>query len=254
MDSMQQDLSVRPTAIPEDKLVLYVKKASPTSTANSVKPLMLIEALEIPHAIHLIESTSKETWFHTVNPYKMVPAMEDTEVDPVSDEARRLNIFDSSACLVYLAEKYDLEGLYRGKDLHEKTVIMNWLMSYTAGLGATGKIWLLMKMPKDVDIGESLSVLLKYIRTEYNFLETRLKEPGQIFVALPDRVTIADFAILPLANEAIAKSAELDFNEWPHLKAWSERVSALPAVAKAIHRVTRFGLSESELAALDNTN
>lgn len=26
MDSMQQDLSVRPTAIPEDKLVLYVKK------------------------------------------------------------------------------------------------------------------------------------------------------------------------------------------------------------------------------------
>lgn len=229
-------------------------QASPTSTANSVKPLMLIEALNIPHAIHLIKSTSKETWFHAVNPYKMVPAMEDAEVDPASGEAKRLNIFDSSACLTYLAEKYDTEGMYRGKDLHEKTVIMNWLMSYTAGLGATGKIWLLMKMPKDVDIGDSLSVLLKYIRTEYNFLETRLREPGQLFVALPGRVTIADFAILPLANETIASSANLDFNDWPYLKAWSERVGKLPPVARALHRVARFGLSESEVADLDKMN
>ncbi|RFU32839.1 hypothetical protein B7463_g3509, partial [Scytalidium lignicola] len=184
----------------------------------------------------------------------MVPAMEDSQIYEMNGLSQRLNIFDSSACLTYLAERYDTNGIYRGKDLCERTVIMNWLMSYTAGLGATGKIWLLMKSPKEVDIGESLSVLLKYIKAEYNFLETRLNEPGQKFVALPDRPTIADFAILPLANETIAVSAKLDFNEWPKLKAWSERVSALPPVARALHRIARFGLSEEELALLDNKN
>jgi glutathione S-transferase len=213
---------------------------------------MLIEALEIPHKIHIITSTSSETWFHAVNPNKMVPAMEDVETYEVNGKSQRLNIFDSSACLTYLAEKYDKDGIYRGKTLCERTIVMNWLMSYTAGLGATGKIWLLMKAPKPVDIGESLSVLLKYIRTEYNFLETRLNEAGQEFVALPGRPTIADFAILPLANESIATSAELDFNEWPKLKAWSEKVSMLPPVAKALQRISRFGLSEEELARLNH--
>lgn len=177
--------------------------------------------------------------------------MEDVEIYRVNGKPQRLNVFDSSACLTYLAEKYDQQGLYNGKDLCERTVVMNWLMSYTAGLGATGKIWLLMKAPKPVDIGESLSVLLKYIRTEYQFLETRLNEPGQDYIALPDRPTIADFAILPLANEAIATSAEMDFSEWPKLKEWSERVSKLPPVEKALNRISRFGLSDEELMKLD---
>ncbi|KAF3388875.1 hypothetical protein F1880_003264 [Penicillium rolfsii] len=248
--SSEASQSIRPP-VPDDVLVLYVKKASATSTANAVKPLMLIEALNIPHHIHIIQSTSNETWFHTVNPYKMVPALEDVETFEVNGQSQRLNIFDSSACLTYLAEKYDTEGLYRGRDLCERTIIMNWLMSYTAGLGATGKMWLLMKAPKPVDIGESLSVLLKYIRAEYDFLETRLSEPGQLYVALPDRPTIADFAILPLASANVAASAELDFNQWPRLKAWSEQMSAFKPVARALHRIARFGLSEEELAQLD---
>lgn len=212
---------------------------------------MLIEALDIPHHIHLIESTSNETWFHSVNPYKMVPAMEDSTEPESGDTTQRINVFDSSACLTYLAEKYDTEGLYRGKNPCERTTIMNWLMSYTAGLGATGKIWLLMKAPKEVSIGESLSVLLKYIRTEYDFLESRLSEPSQLYVALADRPTIADFAIYPLANEKIATSAELDFTQWPKLKAWSEQMSSFKPVARALHRVSRFGLSDEELAQLD---
>lgn len=223
---------------------------SPTSTANAVKPLMLIEALNIPHHIHIITSTSNETWFHAVNPYKMVPALEDMERYEINGQSQRLNIFDSSACLTYLAEKYDTEGLYRGKNLCERTIIMNWLMSYTAGLGSTGKMWLLMKAPKPVDIGESLSVLLKYIRNEYDFLEARLSGPGQLYVALPDRPTIADFAILPLANEKIATSAELDFNQWPKLKAWSEQMSSFKPVARALDRISRFGLSEEKQANL----
>ncbi|KAJ5500817.1 Glutathione S-transferase/chloride channel C-terminal [Penicillium expansum] len=239
MSASAESQAIRPS-IPDDKLVLYVKKASPTSAANSVKPLMLIEALNIPHHIHLIELNEQRN---------MVPR--NVEVYDSNGEFQRLNIFDSSACLTYLAEGIRHRGLYRGKNLCERTIITNWLMSYTAGLGATGKIWLLMKAPKPVPIGESLSILVKYIRTEYDFLESRLSEPGQLYFANSDRPTIADFAILPLANEKIAASAELDFDEWPKLMAWSEQMSSFKPVARALHRVSRFGLSEEELAQLD---
>ena len=209
---------------------------------------MLIEALKMPHEIHIIKSTSNETWFHDVNPYKMVPAIEDVEVyETVSGKTQRMNVFESSAALYYLAEKYDTEGIYKGRDLCERTIIMNWLMSYTAGLGATGKWWLLLKIPRPIAIADALQVFVNSIKSEYNFLEKRLSEPGQTYVAIADRPTIADFAIYPLANEGVAATADIDFNEWPNLKKWSERVSSLPPVAKALYRVARFGLSEEEL-------
>ena len=46
-----------------------------------------------------------------------------------------VNIFDSSACLQYIVDKYDKEGLYGGKNIWERTMVTNWLMAYTAGLG-----------------------------------------------------------------------------------------------------------------------
>lgn len=216
---------------------------------------MMIEALSIPHSIHIIESTSKETWFHAVNPFKMVPAMEDCDVYTLADGSKtRLNVFDSSACLTYLADKYDTEGLYRGRDLYERTVVMNWLMSYTAGLGATGKWWLLLKIPRPIEIADAMQVFVNSIKSEYGFLERRLSEPGQQFIALPDRATIADLATLPLANEEIAATAGIDFKEWPNLLKWSETVAALPPVARAMYRVRTFGLSEEELAERGLTN
>ena len=147
---------------------------------------MMIEALSIPHEIHLITSTRTQHWFHDVNPYKMVPALEDVEGYQNSDGKRqRLNVFDSSACLVYLAEKHDKDGLYMGRTRHERAVVMSWLMSYTAGLGATGKWWLLLKMPRPGDLADALQVFVNSIKSEYGLLERRLVRPGQLFVACP---------------------------------------------------------------------
>jgi len=84
-----------------------------------------------------INSTSTETWFHAVNPYKMVPALEDVAVvdSGTSPCEERINVFDSSACLLYLADKYDKEGVFGGRGLRERASVISWLMGYTAGLG-----------------------------------------------------------------------------------------------------------------------
>lgn len=208
------DYSQHPS-IANDRITLYVKKASPTSTANTVKPLILLEALSIPHSIHIINSTSTETWFHAVNPYKMVPALEDIAVvdSGTSPCEERINVFDSSACLLYLADKYDKEGVFGGRGLRERASVISWLMGYTAGLGATGKSWLMLK-PKNVG-DAAMSVFATWIRNEYAILDRRLSEPDQRYIALPARPTIADIAILPLANEKVAATAEISFDEWP---------------------------------------
>ena len=72
-----------------------------------------------------------------MNPYKMVPALEDIAVvdSGASPCEERINVFDSSACLLYLADKYDKEGVFGGRSLRERASVISWLMGYTAGLG-----------------------------------------------------------------------------------------------------------------------
>jgi gliotoxin/aspirochlorine biosynthesis glutathione S-transferase len=82
------------------------------------------------------------------------------------------------------------------------------------------------------------------IRDQYSILERRLSEPGREYIALADRPTIADLANLPFANEQIAGTAGYDFNDWPHLKAWSEKMFARPAVQRAFSRARGFGLQQ----------
>ncbi|KAF2815494.1 glutathione S-transferase [Mytilinidion resinicola] len=159
--------------------------------------------------------------------------------DPLPSSAS-VNLFDSSACLLYLAEKWDKEGVFSGKGDEERGAVLSWLMGYTAGLGATGKTWLMLlpKLPADSD---ALAILVGWIRKDYDVLEARLGEPGQEWIALGDRPTIADFAIWPHANVKVAAMAKIEFSEWPRLRGWSEKVAELGYVRKAVKRVGGFG-------------
>lgn len=105
--------------------------ATPTSGANVVKVLMLIEFLKIPHHIEVVASTSLDSWFHEIAPTKMVPALEWVE----THGGKRLNIFESSSCLEFLVERYDSGGIFGGKNIWEKTQVRNWLTMHTSGLG-----------------------------------------------------------------------------------------------------------------------
>ena len=146
---------------PADKLVIYVVKgmtnssncqqlvlindpwltlpvlpapeaATPTSGANVVKPLMLIESLNIPHIIEIVASPKCDSWFKEINPNRMVPAMEDGSEQR---NGRPLSIWESSSCLSYLVDKYDHSGQYGGSDLWERTQVANWMALHTAALG-----------------------------------------------------------------------------------------------------------------------
>ena len=93
---------------------------------------MLIEELAVPHDFYVVENPGKEAWFGQVNPCRMIPALEDFMDDL---NARRTAVWESSSCLTFLADKYDQDGLFSGKDLFERTEVGNWMALHTASLG-----------------------------------------------------------------------------------------------------------------------
>lgn len=85
---------------------------------------------------------------------------------------------------------------------------------------------------------------------QYDILEKRLNEPGQSYLALKDRPTIADIATLPFAMEETAELIGLDAQRWPKMKAWTERMNERPSVKTAWARVAAFGHSEEEMSVI----
>lgn len=90
---------------------------------------MLAEELQFPHVISVIDTT--EEWFYAIHPERYVPALKDQ--DPETSE--EVVVFEGTACLQYLAERFDSEGLWSGKTAAEKAAVLTWTAYQTAGLG-----------------------------------------------------------------------------------------------------------------------
>lgn len=72
-------------------------------------------------------------------------------------------------------------------------------------------------------------------------MEARLASPGQNYVALPDRPTIADISYFPFAMPWMFKFLGVDVNDWPNIKAWGERMLERPAVQRILERGPNYG-------------
>lgn len=71
------------------------------------------------------------------------------------------------------------------------------------------------------------------LKVQYGILDKHLSQPGRDFIGLKTRPTIADVAIYPFADDPTMARMGIDKNDFPALKAWSERFSYLPGVEKA---------------------
>lgn len=103
--------------------------ADETSYINYIKPLILARELAIPYVIAVIDT--REEWFYRVHPERYVPALRDQ--DP--DTHEEVTVFEGTACLEYLASRFDPEGTWTGKTAAEKGVVFSWTAYQTAGLG-----------------------------------------------------------------------------------------------------------------------
>jgi GSH-dependent disulfide-bond oxidoreductase len=99
-------------------------------TPNPVKIALFLEEDGLPYETIPVDTGKGEQHlpaFRSINPNGKVPAIVDTE-GPGGKEAR---VFDSTAILLYLAER---TGKFRGTP-ENRPELLSWLLSIASGLG-----------------------------------------------------------------------------------------------------------------------
>ncbi|KAJ2968197.1 hypothetical protein NQ176_g9298 [Zarea fungicola] len=196
----------------DGRVILYVIKADETSYINYVKPLILAQELQLPHCLAVIDTHSE--WAYQMHPERYVPALRDQ--DPETGE--RINVFEGTACLYYLAGRFDHTGDWLGRTAYERGAVHSWTAYQTAGIG-----------------------LHENTVKQWDILESRLALPDQKYIALRDRPTIADLSYFPFAMPWMFKFLSVDMQKYPHIVDWADRMLARSAVQKVMESAPRIG-------------
>jgi len=89
----------------------------------------LAEELKLSYVLSVIDT--KDEWYYKIHPERYVPALKDQ--DP--ETKKEVIVFESTACLQYLAERFDLDGVWTGRNAWERASVLSWTAYQTAGLG-----------------------------------------------------------------------------------------------------------------------
>lgn len=110
------------------RLWILTSIADETSYINYIKPLILAHELEIPHVLSVIDT--KDEWFYRIHPERMVPSLKDQDPETKAE----VIVFESTACLQYLADRFD-DGTWTGRNAAERGSVLSWTAYQTAALG-----------------------------------------------------------------------------------------------------------------------
>jgi GSH-dependent disulfide-bond oxidoreductase len=194
-------------------------------TPNGHKITMFLEEAGLPYEIKPVNIGRGEQFkpeYLKISPNNKMPAIVDT--DPLGG-GKPLSLFESGAILQYLAEK---SGKFMPVAARERYVVMEWLFWQVGGLGPMlgqnhhFNRYAPEKIPYAID---------RYVNEThrlYGVLNGRLD--GRAFIAGKD-YSIADMAAYPWIVPYEAQGMTLE--EFPHLKAWFERIHARPATQRA---------------------
>ena len=195
-------------------------------TPNGVKVSIALEEMGIAYEAHkvtLSDADVKSPEFLSLNPNNKIPAI----IDPDGPDGTPLELFESGAILIYLAEK---SGKLIGKTASEKATVIQWVMFQMGGLGPmlgqlgffskfAGSEWE-DKRPQQRYIAEAKRLLA--------VLEGQLE--GKDWIA--GDYSIADIAIAPWlrALDFYGTQEVVGWHDNPNLVAYLERFVARPAV------------------------
>jgi glutathione S-transferase len=200
-------------------------------TPNGIKVSITLEEIGVPYTAHKIEmqkNQQKEPWFLEINPNGRIPALSDTFTD-----GKTIRLFESGSIMQYLVERYDTEHkISYPKGSRESYEVNNWLFFLNAGIGPMqgqanhfGRY-----APERIQYGVDRYV--NESRRLYGVLDKHLATSTSGYI-VGDRCTIADIAHWGWI--ASAGWAGIDIEEFPHVKAWEERMLARPGVEKGRH-------------------
>ena len=192
-------------------------------TPNGHKITIALEEMGLAYRLYPINILNDEQFapeFLAVSPNNKIPAIVDHEVD-----GEPISIFESGAILQYLGRK---TGQFYPQTLREQVLVEQWLMWQMGGFGPM--------LGQNHHFSRFAPVRLSYATDRYvaetkrlyGVLNTQLENNDYV----AGSYSIADMAILPwiLRHEW----QQIDLNDYPQVKAYTARLTARPAVAKAL--------------------
>ena len=187
-------------------------------TPNGQKVSIMLEEVGLPYRVHRIDIENRAQFdpaFLKISPNNKIPAIVDHDTG--------LQLMESGAILLYLAEK---SGLLMPQDFEAKWRTHEWLMWQMGGAGPfLGQVHHFVAYnPGKSPYGEERYT--KEARRLWQVLETRL---GEVEYVAGD-YTVADISIWPWIARYPIQPVEMD--DHPNIKRWYHAIAARPAVQR----------------------
>lgn len=196
-------------------------------TPNPAKIALFLEETGLPYELHPVDTKKGEQYdpdFRNVNPNGKVPAIVDTE----GPGGREVRVFDSSAILLYLAEK---TGQFLGA-AGDRAELLSWLFFISSGLGPFSGQSVHFQHAAPEKLPYPINRFRREAERHYRVLDDRLSDHEYL---VGDAYSIADMSawgwigratyVLPGSDDPLAR--------FKHLKRWFEIIDARPAAARA---------------------
>ncbi len=214
------------------------------ATPNGHKVSIALEELGLPYTLQVLDLTAgeqKRPEFLAINPNGRIPAIVDREADDFA-------VFESGACLIYLAEK---TGRLMPTDAKGRSRVLQWLMFQMGGIGPMmGQANVFFryfpeKIPAAIDRYQGETKRL------FRVLDGHLKD---------NEYLAGDYSIADIANWAWVRThrwSGVDIDDLPHLKRWRDAIRARPAAQRGIEAppskidLTRDGDAAAQRFAVD---
>ena len=196
-------------------------------TPNGWKLSIMLEECDMPYRMEPVNIGKGEQFtpeFLAISPNNRMPAIVDHE--PLGGDGP-IAIFESGACLLYLAEK---SGKFMPPDVRGRYQVMQWLMWQMGGLGpmAGQNGHFLLYAPEKISY--AIERYGKEVDRLYGVLDTQLGKTGA-FVA-GSEYSVADMAIFPWVRTH--KAQQVDLDKFPHVRRWYDALFLRPAVKRGL--------------------
>lgn len=196
-------------------------------TPNPAKIGLFLEEAALAYEAVPVDTSKGEQHapsFLAINPNGKVPAIIDTE-GPGGREAR---VFDSTAILLYLAEK---TGAFLGAP-DDRPELLSWLLFIASGLGPFSGQAVHFQYAAPAGLDYAVNRYRREAERHYQVLNDHLE--GRTFI-VGESYTIADMSAWGWLDRAsrVMKGSDDPLASFPNLKRLFDTVDARPAVARA---------------------
>jgi GST-like protein len=194
-------------------------------TPNGHKVHIALEELELPYRVVPVNIGKGEQFnpeFLAITPNHRIPAI----VDPDGPGGQRLELFESGAILIYLAEK---AGRLMPASPAGRYACLQWLMFQMGGVGPMFGQYNHFAAYAPEKLPYAIERYGNEVKRLHRVLEKRLS--ASPFLA-GEEYSIADIATFPWVRNSDRRG--IDLADYPAVERWHDAIAARPAVQRGV--------------------